>query len=249
MLSPIVLLSLRWAFVTAERRAMDGPVPGSLLAMLSAAEAALVLAGGVRRQFGVDDVLVREGDPPDFVHVVITGWVRVSTLGTDGDEVLFALRGPGDVVGESAVLLGKARGANVRAVGRVVVVQVPGAVFLDLAATRPGVGLALARGMAVRLREADAVRVDMATLDVTRRVAGYLLRLLRVYGVRSADGLGVDLPLTQQDVANHLGASLRQVSRSLAVLRERGAVVTARRRLTVAEPGLLTALAGGAPSI
>ncbi|WP_158102575.1 Crp/Fnr family transcriptional regulator [Lentzea kentuckyensis] len=228
---------------------MDGAVRGSLLAMLSAEDAALVLASGVRRAFGVDAALVREGDSPDYVHIVVAGWVRVTTAGADGNEVLIALRGPGDVVGESAVLLGEARGANVRAIGRVAVVQVSGGTFLELVATKPGVGLALARGMAVRLREADRVRVDMATLDVTRRIAGYLLRLLQSHGDRSGDGIGIDLPLTQQDVANHLGASLRQVSRSLAVLRERGAVATGRMRLTVAEPGLLMALAGGTTEI
>jgi len=227
---------------------MDGQVRGSLLAMLSAGDSALVLASGARREFEVDDLLVREGDSPNCVHIVVEGWVRVSTVSADGDEVLFALRGPGDVVGESAALLGDLRGANVQAISRVLVVQVPGGVFLDLIATMPGVGLALARGMAVRLREADEVRVDMATLDVTRRIAGYLLRLSQVHGVRSKNGLGIDLPLTQQDVANHVGASLRQVSRSLAVLRERGAVVTGRKHLTVGEPGLLAALAGGVPA-
>ncbi|MCR3752516.1 Crp/Fnr family transcriptional regulator [Lentzea californiensis] len=226
---------------------MDGRVRGSLLAMLSAEDSALVLGSGVRRAFGVDDLLVREGDSSDCVHIVVEGWVRMSTVSADGNEVLLALRGPGDVVGESAVLVDGTRGATVHAIGRVAVVQVPDRVFLDLVATRPGIGLALARGMALRLREADEVRVHMATLDVTRRIARYLLRLSQVHGVQSEDGLGIDLPLTQQDVANHLGASLRQVSRSLAVLRERGAVITGRKRLTVAEPGLVAALAGGVP--
>lgn len=220
------------------------PVAGSLLSFLGVAERARLLEQGVRRSFAADELLHREGDPTTHVLILTAGWVRVSASVRDGQVVLLALRGPGDVLGELAALNGWTRSATVRTVEPVELVQLTGEQFVSCLLTEPTVAVSMMRNLSVRLRDAEAARIDLATLDVSRRVATYLHRLAVDHGVRTADGVLISVPLTQQDVANRVGASRRAVARTLLVLRERGVVSTARRRIVVARPGVLRMLAG-----
>jgi CRP-like cAMP-binding protein len=193
-------------------------------------------------------LLLREGDPTDHVYVLTAGWVRVSTVLADGREVLYALRGPGDVLGELSAVLNGGRTASVRTIEPVKVVQLTGVTFLASLRDRPELAIAVIKELATRLREAEMARVDLATVDVSRRVATYLLRLVADHGVAGPSGIEIDMPLTQQDIANRVGSSLRAVARAIAVLRGRGVVVTARKRIVVARPDVLRSLVRSVPS-
>jgi CRP/FNR family transcriptional regulator, cyclic AMP receptor protein len=164
----------------------------------------------------------------------------------DGHEVLLALRGPGDVVGELAAVQHWARTANVHALERVHAVQLTGAQFMDALCTRPAVAVAVVRQLAERLMESESARVANATLDVSQRVAAYLLLLADRHGIVGRDGIVIRMPLTQQDLANRVGASRRAVARAMSVLRGRHIVLTARRRIVVARPEVLSSFARAA---
>lgn len=84
---------------------------GALLAYLSEADRAYLLGLGVRRSFGAKEFVLLQGDPSDHVQILISGWVRVSAVVEDGREVLYALRGPGDVLGDIAAVAGLGRTA------------------------------------------------------------------------------------------------------------------------------------------
>jgi CRP-like cAMP-binding protein len=224
------------------------PVDGSLLAYLPANDRNYLLSQGVCRSFPPEELMLLEGDPGDHVLIIESGWVRVSTALSDGQEVLLALRGPGDVIGELALLHGWARTASVRSLERVGAVQLRGPQFMASIRERPEIAVALAKTVSARMREAEWTRIDIATLDVSRRVATYLLRLADQHGRHEPAGTVLDPPLTQQDIANQVGASRRAVARSLAVLRDRGIVVTARRRIVVAKAEVLRSLARCVPN-
>jgi len=220
----------------------EGDVEGSFLAHLTDVDRSLLLDRGVRRDFTANDTLLSEGDPSDHLHVIVSGWVRVSTLLEGGQEIIYALRGPGDVLGELAALNGWSRTASVRGIEPVSVVQLSSAQFLAALHDRPGIAIALLKTMSTRLREAEMARIGSATLDVSMRLAKYLADLAVDRGRRSVDGVVIDSPLTQEDIANHLGASRRAVARALGVLRSRGVVSTGRKRIVVHRPDVLRAL-------
>ncbi|HEU5470822.1 MAG TPA: Crp/Fnr family transcriptional regulator [Actinophytocola sp.] len=221
----------------------DSPVAGSLLAYLEATDRDFLLGLGVRRTFGVGEVLLRQGDPTDHALVLMSGWVRVFSSTANGHEILVALRGPGDVVGDQAALHVGPRVSTVQTLEPVVAMQLTSAQLRDSVRTRPNIAFAVIRQLAERLREAENARVDFAALDVAQRVAVFLLRLARQHGVVERDGLTLRMPLSQQDIANRIGASRRTVARSLAVLRERRVVSTHRRRIVIVQPDVLEALA------
>src|SRR3569833_1381958 len=88
---------------------------GALQACLADADREYLFARGTRRRFRTNALVLMEGDPSDHVHVLVSGWVRVSTIVEDGREVLFGLRGPGEVIGDLAAVTGRPRSASERA--------------------------------------------------------------------------------------------------------------------------------------
>lgn len=226
----------------------DDTGEGVLLAYLAKADRDYLLARGTRRRFRPNDVVLMEGDPSDHVHVLVTGWVRVSKIVEDGHEVLFGLRGPGEVLGDLAAVTGWPRTARVRAIEPCTVVQLTGAQFLDVLRTRPEIAIATIKSLAVRLRNAESARVDSAVFDVSRRVAGHLVRLAEERGREVPDGVLIEGAYSQEDIAAQIGAARRTVARALRVLRERGIVETGRRRILIRKPRVLRAFARSEPN-
>lgn len=221
----------------------DVTTRGSLLSFLSETDREHVLTGGVRRVFAADEVLIREDDPSDFLHVIVDGWVRVSTVLADGRELVYALRGPGDVLGELAALHGWERTASVRSVEPTTVVQLTAAQFQACLRKWPEIGIGVIKSLGVRLREAERARVGAVELDVSHRLARHLARLMAERGRPTPDGIVIDTPFTQEEIANQLGASRRAVARAMALLRDRGVLVTGRRLIIVGRPDVLRSLA------
>lgn len=219
------------------------PVAGSLFAYLEAADRDHLLTLGVRRTFPANETLLRQGDPTDHVLTIVSGWVRVYSTTPGGREVLVALRGPGDVVGDLAALHGWPRTGSVATVERVTAIQLRSTQFMHCLHARPTIAIGMLRQMSARLRQAELARMDFAALDVSRRVAMFLMRLAGQHGEPGPAGITLRVPLTQQDLANGVGASRRAVARSLAVLRERRIVNTSRRRIVIIQPEVLGALA------
>jgi CRP/FNR family transcriptional regulator, cyclic AMP receptor protein len=214
-------------------------VSGSLFAYLPVQEQEYLLGLGTRRTFRENEVLLRHGDPSDHVLLLVAGWVRVSQASRDDQEMLLALRGPGDVLGDLAALFGWTRSATIRTLDRVEVVQLTSGQFVQSLHSVPEIAIAMVKQMGTRLREAESVRMEVATLDVSHRVTAYLVWLLEQHGRPNGDGYVIDMPLSQQDIANRVGASLRAVARSLAVLRDRQIVRTSRRQFVIVRPDVL----------
>jgi CRP/FNR family cyclic AMP-dependent transcriptional regulator len=221
---------------------------GALLGYLTDADREYLLAQGVRRRFRANDVVLMEGDPSDHVHVLVSGWVRISKIVEDGREVLFGLRGPGEVLGELAAINGWARTVSCRAIEPCDVVQLTGDRFLGVLRARPEIAIATIKTVAVRLRDAESARVDSAAFDVSRRVAVHLVRLADEHGRTVADGILIVAALSQEDIAGQVGAARRTVARALGVLRERGIIETGRRRILIRRMRVLRALARSEPN-
>ncbi|GAA3053762.1 Crp/Fnr family transcriptional regulator [Actinokineospora globicatena] len=224
-------------------------VAESLMAYLSEEDRAHVVGTGTPRVFGAGETLLRQGDPTDHVLVLVHGWARVLTRRADGQTVLVAFRGPGDVLGDLAALHGWVRSADVESLEEVHAVHLRAHEFGALLEDRPTVAIAMVKQLAARLREAENARAEFATMHVTERVAAYLLWLSHSYGVKTDAGVALRVPFTQQDIANRVGASLRAVARAFAVLRDRGIVINTRRQTVIARPDVLRAFVREVPEL
>lgn len=190
--------------------------------------------------------VLRAGSAGEEVIVVLAGRVKLVAAGAGGREVVLAIRGPGELIGEMAVLGGIRRTATGIAVEKVEVGSIAGDEFRAFLAEHPGVGLVLIRMLVRRLAEADRDRIDLATHDSIGRVAKRLLELAADHGVPAEVGRRIDLSLSQDELASWTGATRETVSRALRLMRELGWIATDRRAITVLDPAALRQRSRGA---
>ncbi|GAA5165340.1 Crp/Fnr family transcriptional regulator [Ornithinimicrobium tianjinense] len=174
--------------------------------------------------------------------VVHTGRLKISRVGVDGREQVVRVLEPGDFVGESAFLTGARPDHQAVALedGSLCVFR-----HGDVAALvreHPSIGLHMLQELSRRLEETEARLASVVSLDVSARLADYLLGLP---ARRSADGLTVRLPLAKKDIASLLGTTPESLSRQLRRLAEAGLVSEHGPGLvTIADVDGLLALSG-----
>lgn len=159
--------------------------------------------------------------------------MKVSSYTPAGGEVVLALRGPGEVLGEYSVLDRRPRSATVTAVEPTEGHVIPGPAFNDFLEQQPAIAAALLRGVLSQLRDSDRKRIEFGALDAAGRVASRLLELGARYGSVGERGLEVSLPLTQEELAAWIGSSREAVAKALRTLREQGVIETGRKHVTI----------------
>jgi CRP/FNR family transcriptional regulator, cyclic AMP receptor protein len=194
---------------------------------------------GFSRSFRRGAALFSEGDVADRVFLIERGWVTLGTATPAGGEVILGLRGPGDVVGELSALDGEPRTATALAVGEVEAVVTPARLMIAMLGRDPELAGELLRLLAGRLRESDRQRREFAMLDSLGRVARRLLELAERFGEPSGDGVRVELPLSQEQLASWCGCSREATVKALRTLRQVADVTTGRRTITLRDPELL----------
>lgn len=202
--------------------------------MVVSAEAwARLLSSGAPRFYEPEAVLLRQGEPATYVLPLVAGHVRVSRTSRDGSVVVLGVRGPGEILGDIAVLGGGSRSATVAAIERCETRIIPSARFLVLVRSM-GLERQLFRQVMARIREGEEWRADLAVLPAGPRLARTLIRL----AIPGPDG-SADVILDQAELGLAAGLSRSTVAAELGRLRKRGVVVTARRRIVITDlPGL-----------
>jgi CRP/FNR family cyclic AMP-dependent transcriptional regulator len=222
----------------ADRVATSEPVDHrSFLGLLDTADREFLLALGEPRTFRVGARPIVQGDHSEAVFLVISGLVKVTVDTPDGREVVLALLGPGDLLGEFEVIEG---GGSVRSASNVAVqtlecLVIAGERFMTALASRPALTLALMRVHVGRLHAADRRREASASMDVDRSLASYLIELADRYGMARESGIDVAFPLSQEELAALISCSRDSAVRGLGTLRARGLITTRRRRIVVTD--------------
>ena len=187
---------------------------------------------GRRVRFRRGQALFTEGDLADRVFVIERGWVIVTSIAPGGREIVLGLRGPGDVIGDLSALDGAPRSATAVAAGEVEATVAPGSALIR-ALSDAAAAMELLRVLASRLRDADRKRLEFAALDTLGRVAWRLHELSERFGEDTADGIDVELPLSQEQLASWCGASREATVKALAALRTLGCISTGRRSVLI----------------
>jgi CRP-like cAMP-binding protein len=160
------------------------------------------------------DVLFHEGDSGDKLYIVTDGKVKLGRSSSDGRENLLAILGPGQMFGELSLFDPGPRSATVTAVTDTQFLSLSHEDLLRWLEGRPAVARGLLLQLASRLRKANDVAADLVFSDVPGRVAKALLDL--------ADRVHVHHDLTQEELAQLVGASRETVNKALADFASRG---------------------------
>ncbi|KWW98822.1 Transcriptional regulator [Carbonactinospora thermoautotrophica] len=179
--------------------------------------------------------------------LIDSGQIKIATRGSTGREVLLAIRGPGEIVGEIAALDGNEHSATVTAMGEVRAYALTPAEFLDFLHRHPRLSVGLLLLMIRRLREADRQRLEYGVLPVTGRIASRLLHLAERYGEPAADGgVRIALRLTRAELADSVPASPKAVALGLRELYAASVLDSdARHHFVIRDLDALRALASG----
>ena len=199
------------------------------------------------RRFARGHALFHEGQVARHVIVLRRGRVKVTATTAGGREVVLAFRGPGEILGEQSALDGDPRSATIVAVEPVEALAIGAETFRAFVAGHPPVALTLLRMLSLRLRDADAKRIEFSTSTTIERVAARLLELGASYGQADDDGgMRIGLPLTQEELAGATGSSIESVGRALQTMRSLNCVSTGRREIRILDPSKLASLRASA---
>ncbi|MGV1008474.1 MAG: Crp/Fnr family transcriptional regulator [Dermatophilaceae bacterium] len=168
------------------------------------------------------DILFREGDPGDALFVIGEGKVKLGRTSSDGRENLVAILGPGEMFGELSLFDPGPRTMTATAVAETQLMGLGNDSLTSLLSGRPEVAKSLLAALAKRLRRTNEHLADLVFTDVPGRVAKALLDLANRFGRPVEEGIMVSHDLTQEELAQLVGASRETVNKALADFATRG---------------------------
>ncbi len=177
--------------------------------------------------------LFAEGDEGDRLYVVLDGKIKLTRASPDGRENLLSVIGPGEMFGELSLFDPRPRTSSASAVTDAQLAALAHDKLLIWLTGRPEVALHLLRALAQRLRRANDVMADLVFTDVPGRVAKQLLDLAGRFGEQQVDGLHVNHDLTQEELAQLVGASRETVNKALADFVARGWIQLSARSVVL----------------
>jgi len=193
-----------------------------LFAALDDEDAEHLIASMTRSLMERGDILFHEGDQGDRLYVIAEGKIKLGRRSPDGRENLLAILGPGEMFGELALFDPGPRTATATAVAETQILALDNEQFTTFLEARPGVAANLLAALARRLRRTNESLADLVFTDVPGRVAKALLDLSRRFGRPVEDGILVAHDLTQEELAQLVGASRETVNKALADFATRG---------------------------
>ena len=223
-----------------DRRELLGNV--SIFSSLNPDELDQLLAATTVKRIKAKDTLFRKGDPGNQLYGILDGCLKVTTTGTDGKDVVFNLMGPGEVLGEIALLDSEQRSATVVAVEDTELLTLDRRELIPFLEAHPRATIGLAGVLAARVRRLSERAEDRQTMPLPGRIAKRLLSLADQHGKHPIVGGPVEVRLPQQDLADLVGTTRESVNKQLRAWVAEGFVELGRGRVVLKRPEALEAV-------
>ncbi|UIZ92314.1 Crp/Fnr family transcriptional regulator [Corynebacterium sp. CNCTC7651] len=163
-----------------------------------------------------------EGEPGDRLYIIVDGKVKLARHAPDGRENLLSVMGPSDMFGELSIFDPGPRTSSAVCVTEVTAATMDSTMLKHWIGDHPEISQQLLRVLARRLRRTNASLADLIFTDVPGRVAKTLLQLANRFGTQEGGALRVNHDLTQEEIAQLVGASRETVNKALATFAHRG---------------------------
>ncbi|HEU5226494.1 MAG TPA: Crp/Fnr family transcriptional regulator [Ktedonobacteraceae bacterium] len=186
-----------------------------------------------KRVFRQSEVIFHRDDPGQVLYIVKEGKVKIALTSPDGQEVSLTVFGAGECFGELSILDGEPRSADAIALERVELYALQRQDFVNVVMNHPKIAVQVMKVISQRLRQADQQIEDLLFLDVYGRVAKKLLELSETHGAPTAQGVRIELRLTQQELASMVGASRESVNKVMGYFTDKRYIMTDKHKITL----------------
>lgn len=190
----------------------------------------------VIRNYQRGATIIHQDEPGSMLYIIVNGNVKITTASSDGEELILALLTDNDFFGELSLLDGQPHSASATAMETTQVVTLNREEFLEVIAKNPEMVNNILVVLSNRLRRTNTMFEDAVFLQLPARLSKRLLELGEQHGLKTDSGLEIELRLTQQDLANFLGASRVAINRLLRQLHDSGLISFDRKHITILQP-------------
>jgi CRP/FNR family transcriptional regulator, cyclic AMP receptor protein len=184
-------------------------------------------------------VIFREGSPGSCLYVVLSGKVKLGRSASDGRKLLTSLLGPSDLFGELSLFDPGPRSLTATVVTDGQLACLPARSLRNWIQQHPRIASSLLRGLSQRIKDTDTMLSDLVLVDVAGRLAKVLLRLGDTFGTSFGDDIRVEHDLTQEELAQLVGASRETVNKELHNFETRGWISVEVKCVVIRQPDRL----------
>jgi CRP-like cAMP-binding protein len=195
----------------------------------------LIAGHGIERSIEEGEFFFFQGDPADYLYVLISGRAKLMQNNPAGQQVNLRTISEWQMFGAlGAVKEGASYPASAQALENSTALAIRSDYLHELMQTRPYLSFDLMKLMTGYIQEMQERYRELATEKVERRIARSLLRLAAQMGTKSEGG--IELTFTRQDLAEMSGTTLYTVSRVLSDWERQGLVEAGRERVLIRNP-------------
>ena len=232
------------------RPALHGMLDESLLtqmppfSMLSTDQIRETLDQATSRRYDAGVAVFEEGFDAERFYMLLDGHIRVVRISEQGERIIALHIPSGQLFGIAAALGHTTYPATAIAAVEAVALSWPMYLWDDFVARYDGFATQTYKTVGSRIDEMSTRMLELATQQVTQRIACAILRLINQSGRKTDNGIEIDFPITRQNLSEMTGATLHTVSRTLSAWERDGIIKSQRKHITVCDPHKLVILTG-----
>jgi CRP/FNR family transcriptional regulator len=187
-------------------------------------------------------ILYFQGDPPESLFLIRTGFVKLSRITPEGRELTFSIFRDGDVFGEVALLNKLPRESAAETIADTVLYQIYRNDFFQILFGFPSVAVRISSMLCRHLIQLEERFQIAVSRDVSSRIASILLDLANRFGESSRDGISIRLPLTHLEIASLIGSTRETTCVTLNNFRRNGWIQSEKKHLVLLDIDALRSL-------
>lgn len=196
-----------------------------------------------RRRYRSGQIVFHMGDEGGNLFIINSGRVKVYIPSREGEELILAILGSREILGELSFIDGKSRSATVEALEETEVYILRRQDFFNLMKERFNIAQHVLELLSMRLRDTDRMLAECHFLDVNARLAKKIWDMGSSFGIKEEQGIRIGVRVTQKDLAAMIGATRESVNKQLRRFREKGIVELIEGYIQILDPLTLARIA------
>ena len=210
---------------------------------LSADQYKAAIGGGFQKRLQPQHILFHQGDPATHCYLVNRSQLKLTKLNEHGKEVIIRYVGVGELTAAVAVIKDGLYPVTAESIQETDVIGWDKPTMMAMMHRYPTIAINLLGTILERIDDMQQRYLEICTEHVDQRIARSLLRIMRRAGVKTSEGISIDIPLSRQNIADYSGTTLYTVSRTLSVWEKQGWIHSGRQRIVITNPHALVQFA------